>query len=467
VRVRFETTPGTATAGEDFTAANGQVTFLPGETIKMAAVAIVGDTSAEPDESFFVNLSAPTNVFIADGQGQGTIIDDDGAAQISLLKFGAANLQVNESERSVVLSVMRSGDASSAATVDYRTSDADTYTVSCADAAGAQGSAYARCDFATAVGTLSFGVGEAQKTISIPLIDDGHVEGNESFQVILSNPTGASLGSLSAMTVTIQDNDAADARNPIITTSPSDYPFFVRQQYLDFLSREPEPGEPWTAVMNRCPNVNMPPSTVTDCDRIAVSGAFFGSPEFRLKGFYVFRFYRVAFNRLPQYPEIVSDMSFVAGQTAEEVYARKAQLATAFVARPEFVNTYGGMNNAQYVAALLGHHQLSSVTTHDPAAPDGVTKITLSGDDLRNRLDAGALTRAQVLRAVADSDEVGALEYNSTFVAVQYYGYLRRTPDEAGYQAWLRVLNQDPNNVRVMINGFLNSTEYRLRFGQP
>jgi hypothetical protein len=81
--------------------------------------------------------------------------------------------------------------------------------------------------------------------------------------------------------------------------------------------------------------------------------------------------------------------------------------------------------------------------------------------------DSQALTRAQVLRAVVESDEVGAAEYNRAFVAMQYYGYLRRKPEDEGYQAWLRVINEDPNNVRVMVNGFMNSIEYKLRFGQP
>jgi hypothetical protein len=66
-----------------------------------------------------------------------------------------------------------------------------------------------------------------------------------------------------------------------------------------------------------------------------------------------------------------------------------------------------------------------------------------------------------------ESAEVGAAEYNRAFVAMQYYGYLRRTPEEDGYQAWLKVINKDPNNVRVMVDGFMNSTEYRLRFGRP
>jgi hypothetical protein len=65
------------------------------------------------------------------------------------------------------------------------------------------------------------------------------------------------------------------------------------------------------------------------------------------------------------------------------------------------------------------------------------------------------------------SSEAGAAEFHGAFVAMQYYGYLRRTPEQAGYDAWLRVIKQDPGNVRQMIDGFMNSTEYRLRFGQP
>ena len=65
------------------------------------------------------------------------------------------------------------------------------------------------------------------------------------------------------------------------------------------------------------------------------------------------------------------------------------------------------------------------------------------------------------------TDEVAAAEFNRAFVAMQYYGYLRRTPEDEDCQAWPRVINQDPNNVHRMVNGFMNSGEYRLRFGQP
>jgi subtilisin family serine protease len=376
--------------------------------------------------------------------------------------------QVGEGDARATITVTRTGDTSSGVTVDYRTVDSDTFNIGCADTVNNNGGAFARCDFATTVGRLSFAANELSKTITVPLIDDGHDENAETFQLQLSNVAGSgtTLGAQNLATVTITDNDEAGARNPIITLSPADYSFFVRQQYLDFLSREPEPSEPWTAVMNRCPNVNTGPATNTDCDRIAVSRAFFEAPEFNLKGSYAFRFYKVAFNRLPQYTEIVTDMSFLAGATEAEVYARRAQLATAFVARQEFANIYGGLSNPQFVSALLGRYGLASVTTPDPFTPDSGTRVTLTSADLTNRLDSNLLTRAQVFRAIADSDQVFAIEFNSAFVAVQYYGYLRRTPEAAGYQANLDALQRGTSR-REMINGFLNSTEYRLRFGQP
>src|SRR6185436_1380258 len=151
------------------------------------------------------------------------------------------------------------------------------------------------------------------KTFIVPIIDDSYAEGNETFSVVLSNPIGATLGAPATATVSITDNDGANGPNPIFTT-----PFFVRLQYLDFLSREPEPGEPWSAVLNNCSDVNNNPL----CDRLTVSAAFFGSPEFQLKGYFVYRFYKLAFNRLPLYSELIPDMRAVTGQTPNEVFQK-------------------------------------------------------------------------------------------------------------------------------------------------
>ncbi|MCA1816081.1 MAG: DUF4214 domain-containing protein [Acidobacteria bacterium] len=75
------------------------------------------------------------------------------------------------------------------------------------------------------------------------------------------------------------------------------------------------------------------------------------------------------------------------------------------------------------------------------------------------------MTRAQVVRAVADSDEVGGIEFNSAFVSMQYFGYLRRDPDADGYNTWTGFLASHPGQFRAMVFGFVNSPEYKSRFG--
>ena len=99
----------------------------------------------------------------------------------------------------------------------------------------------------------------------------------------------------------------------------------------------------------------------------------------------------------------------------------------------------------------MDRHGLSRITAPDPANPDGATKVTLTRADLINRLNAGTLTRAQVVRAIVESDEVFAAEFNPAFVAMQYFGFLRRDPDP-DYDNWLRYLNDHPNDYRTMVN---------------
>ncbi len=452
VTVDFATADAMATASADYQSASGKLTFNLGETSKPVTVTVNGDTLDEPDETFTVNLSNQTNVTIADVQGIGTIVNDD----TPTLQFSAATFTAPESNVSAVLTVTRTGDTAAAAVVDYFTVD-NPAAIRCDDVTTMPGVAFARCDYATTVDTLRFAAGETQKTLTIPIVDDAHGEPDETVTVRLSNPTGAALGAQSSATLTIADNDVPGLPNPIFTT-----PFFVRQHYLDFLNREPEPGEPWSGVLNNCSDVNNNPN----CDRLTVSAAFFGSPEFRLKGFYVFTFYKVAFNRLPSYDEIIPDMRRVTGQTPEEVYQKRAQFAADFARRQEFRGAYDGLNDSAFVQALLNRHQLSAITTTDPQNPDTGGQVVLTQIELVNRLGAGTLTRAQVLRAIVQSQEVTNLEFNNAFVAMQYYGYLRRTPEVTGYNAWLNYLSAHPSDFRTMVNGFMNSIEYRLRFGR-
>ncbi|HEV7904671.1 MAG TPA: Calx-beta domain-containing protein [Pyrinomonadaceae bacterium] len=397
------------------------------------------------------------------------------AAPSSTVAFSAASYEAAEGAGFANVVVTRTGDTSGASSVDVATID-DPAAVPCDPtlkkpdgAPYPQGTAYARCDYATTIETISWAAGDSlPKAVRVPLVDDVHLEGAENLQLRLANPQGATLGTQRTSALVIQDNDTSQAAaNPTFSTG-----FFVRLHYLDFLSREPEANEPWSAVLNNCPDAfNLDArSPSAACDRLIVSQSFFGSLEFRMKGFFVYNFYRVALNRRPEYAEIIPDMRSVTGETSADTYARRAAYPSLFTQRPEFKDAYDGLSDAAFVNNLLDRYTLSHITTPDPQQPEASTRVVLTRAELIARLGASGaqvLTRAQVLRAVVESIEVGAAEYNGAFVAMQYYGYLRRTPEESGYQAWLRVINEDPNNVRIMVNGFMNSTEYRLRFGQP
>jgi hypothetical protein len=75
------------------------------------------------------------------------------------------------------------------------------------------------------------------------------------------------------------------------------------------------------------------------------------------------------------------------------------------------------------------------------------------------------MNRGQVLRDIVESQAVANQFFNRAFVAMQYFGYLRRDPDAVGFQNWVNTLTANPSNFRHMIFGFLFSAEYRQRFG--
>jgi hypothetical protein len=447
---------------------NATLSFAPGETSKTFGVFIVNDTFDEADETINLTISAVSGSGALGTPAAAvlTVVNDDAPT----VQFRDAGYTFNEGGVRASITLTRGGDRRFPASVKFVTVD-DPAAVPCdptakrADgSAFPSGVAYARCDYATTIDTVTFAAGQAEKQIAVPIIDDVHVDGMETVQLRLSEPQGAALGPLDAAVLTITDNDPPGQSNPARST-----PFFVRQHYLDFLNREPEVGEPWSGVLNGCADVDNldPDSIAAGCDRLLVSGAFYQSEEFQLKGLYAYLFYRVAFGRLPQYSEIVPDMRSVTGQTGAEVFQKRSAFAAAFAQRPEFKALYDGVSDAQYVDALLGRYGLQQVTTEDPQSPEGPAQVTLTRRQLVDGLTGGALTRAKVLRAVVQSAEADAAEYHGAFVAMQYYGYLRRTPEQSGYDAWLRVIKLDPSNVRQMINGFVNSQEYRLRFGQP
>ena len=147
--------------------------------------------------TFTEYLNGPATLQVASGVIQ-TGIDTTGAAT----GFSINDVFQPESSASFVFTVTRGGDATAAATVDFATAD---------------GTAIAPTDYTATTGTLAFAIGEITKTIVVPIINDATVEANETFTVVLSNPSGAGISDGVGLG-TIQDDDAAPATTPVLST---------------------------------------------------------------------------------------------------------------------------------------------------------------------------------------------------------------------------------------------------------
>jgi hypothetical protein len=208
ITVSYTTADGTAAAKSDYQAASGSVTFAPGETTKTLEFRIIGDTVNEATETFFVNLSNPINVTIEKAQGIVTILNDD----IPTVQLAQRTYSVSEEAGNFIIPVIRTGDPSIPVTVDYSTTDA-AGTSPCTTV---NGRASSLCDYTPRSGTLQFAAGETVKAISIPLVDDGLIEGTEKFAFSLTNPTGgANLGSNTLAQISITDNESTGVPAPL------------------------------------------------------------------------------------------------------------------------------------------------------------------------------------------------------------------------------------------------------------
>ena len=266
------------------------------------------------------------------------------------VQFSSASYSVSEGSPRAEITVTRSGDTSAAASVDYATNDG----AGLQNCDMANGKASPRCDYENTIGTVQFAAGETSKSFSIAIVDDAYAEGNETFAVNLTGASGTTLAAQSTATVMIMDNDSTNGADPIDDTN-----FFVRQQYLDFLGREPDPPgfDGWVSTINNCSG------DTTQCDRVHVSESFFKSPEFQARGYFTYRFYSVGLGRKPDYAEFVPDLARVSGfLDASQLEVARVAFIADFMARPAFANTYNGLNNTQYVDTLLNtaHVTLSS-----------------------------------------------------------------------------------------------------------
>src|SRR5688572_1632163 len=387
-----------------------------------------------------------------------------------LIQFTSANFNFAESGITAAVTVSRTGSAASAATVRFATSDA-AGLVNCS--VPNTGAASSRCDYETTIGTLRFVANETSKTISIPLIDDAYDDGNESFTVTLTNPSGGNLGTPSTAMVNIADNDNANGSNPLDVTA-----FFVRQHYVDFLNREPDSAGIafWSDQINSC---GADPACI-ELKRINVSAAFFLSIEFQKTGYLVYRIYKVA-HGIPsnspvpvRFDEFLPDtqqigLGVIVGQTGWEqvLENNKVAFVAEFVARQRFVTEHPTtLTPTQFVDKLLNNAGVQ------PSSTERQSLINEFGG-IANTTDMAA--RARVLRRIAELSLLENLEFNKAFVLMQYFGYLRRNPNDPpeltldfqGYNFWLNKLNQFNGNfvAAEMVKAFIISGEYRQRFG--
>lgn len=178
VTVDFVTADGTAAVADaDYVATGGTLTFNVGETSKTVSVTVIGDTAVESNEAFFVNLSNANGATITDGQGTGTINNDDNPpASLSI-----NNISFKEGHR---------GSKSVKFTVTLSQALAQTVTVAYATA---NGTATAGSDYAAKSGTLTFSAGATAATIWITVYGDRTAEAYETFFVNLFNASGASI----------------------------------------------------------------------------------------------------------------------------------------------------------------------------------------------------------------------------------------------------------------------------------
>lgn len=178
VTVKYATADGTATAGSDYVAKTGTLTFDAGITSKTLKVTVNGDTTFEPDETVLLNLSAPTGATISDAQAVGTITNDDPQPLPTLSINDVRVTEGNSGTVTAKFSVKLSAASATDVTVRYAT---------------ANGTATAGSDYTAKSGTLTFAAGTTSKSVSISVTGDTSVEPNETFLVNLSSPSGATI----------------------------------------------------------------------------------------------------------------------------------------------------------------------------------------------------------------------------------------------------------------------------------
>ena len=294
------------------------------------------------------------------------------------------------------------------------------------------------------------------------LKDAGKGDGRHAFKLEL--PPRLKNGRNNTVTVRVTGTNFFLGANNRVFNCPNpidNAQFFVTQHYADFLSRQPDPGGLafWTGQITQCGS----DASCTDYMRAQVSKAFFLSIEFQETGYFLTRFYKAAFVRMPTLTEFSTDKNLlsaglIVGQPGWEnlLAANKNAFTNTFVSRSNFTSAYGALLNSEFVDQLMANAQISDSNLRN---------------NLVNGLNTGQISRAGAMRQIVDDAGFVQREFNPAFVMMQYIGYLRRHPSDPpdgptmpGFFFWLNKLNTQ-GDQNEMVRAFLLSAEYRNRFG--
>lgn len=217
VKVNFSTVDGTATAGSDYTATSGTLTFAPGVSTQRITLPIKSDTVVEPDETFSINLSNALNATVSKARGTGTIRNDDAAPTPTPVPSPLPTISINNTSttegdtgtKNAAFEVRLSRSSNQEVKVNFDTAD---------------GTAKAGSDYTAATGVVTFAPGTTTQTVLIPIVGDTVVEADETFSVKLSSPsTNAAIAKAEGMG-TILNNDVAPSPTPNPTPTPTPNP---------------------------------------------------------------------------------------------------------------------------------------------------------------------------------------------------------------------------------------------------
>jgi hypothetical protein len=197
ITVDYTTADRTATAGKDYIATSGILSFASGETSKTITVQVLGDTIDEFDETFFLNLKGASNATITNNQAVTTIIDNDAPP---VMIIGDRTITEGHNGTQILNFTVSLNTASEKAiSVKYDT---------------ANGTAIAGSDYTATSGTITFAPGETTKTVSVQIIGDRLDEQNENFFVNLSQAINANIVDAQAIGTIIDDDSS-----PILTVT--------------------------------------------------------------------------------------------------------------------------------------------------------------------------------------------------------------------------------------------------------